>query len=171
MKSLRLHPDCPSGAVIHVTAAVVATKDGCRARFAASGNMLEAVIPELAEPERMDDLWKTTCFEIFWERDDGSYREFNLSPSTRWACYDFDSFREGMRNAPAEVAITFETTNDGMELVADIKSELRVPAKVALNAIIEEKDGALRFWALDFAQGKPEFHSEVCRSLKLEQAV
>ncbi len=171
MKSLRLHPVCPAGAVIQVTAEVLSTKDGCRARFAASGEMIEAIIPGLEEPERMDDLWKATCFEIFWEREDGSYREFNLSPSTRWACYDFDSFREGMRNAPAEVTITFEATTEGMELIADIKSELPLPAKVALNAIIEEQDGVLRFWALDFAEGKPEFHSEVCRALTVERAV
>ncbi|WP_336986512.1 hypothetical protein [Altererythrobacter aquiaggeris] len=169
MKALHLHPDCPAGAVHQITAAVVATKDGCSARFAASGDMDEAVFPELTNSERTDNLWKTTCFEIFWEREDGSYREFNLSPSTRWACYDFDSFREGMRDAPADVKIGFEATAGGMELVAHITSDLPVPAKVALNAIIEEADGALRFWALEFAPGKPEFHSEVCRALTVEQ--
>ena len=45
------------------------------------------------------------------------------------------------------------------------------PADVALNAVVEDVDGNIQFWALAFADGKPEFHSEVCRAMKLAGAL
>lgn len=130
--------------------------------------MARIVLPAVQEPGRFDDLWQTTCFEIFWQHGPNAYREFNLSPSARWACYDFDDFRDGMRDAPAEVVITVSATATELRLIAEITSELPLPAKVALNGIIKGDDGVNRFWALDFDGGKPEFHSATCRALALE---
>ena len=90
-----------------------------------------------------------------------------LSPSTRWACYDFDAFREGMRNAPAEVEIAVSVSDQELRLVADIRSDLPLPATVALNGIVEDADGVNRFWALAFRPGAPEFHAGECRALEL----
>ena len=167
MNPLVLHPDCAAGSVTAIEAAIEPTPTGCRATFVARGDIARIAVPAVAEPGRFDDLWKTTCFEIFWSHDGTSYREFNLSPSTRWACYDFDAFREGMRNAPAEVDIAVSVSADELRLTAEIVSELPVPATVALNGIIEDADGVNRFWALAFREGKPEFHAAECRALEL----
>ena len=44
------------------------------------------VIPPVAEPERTDELWKTTCFEAFLRPlGQRSYREWNFAPSGQWA--------------------------------------------------------------------------------------
>lgn len=168
MHSLVLHPSCSIGPITNVEAEIEPTNEGCRARFRIRGNIAAIKVPEAAAPERMDNLWKTTCFEIFWQPESGTYyREFNLSPSTRWACYDFDDFRLNSRDAPAEVHI--ECTYDEQELVlsAVIKSELPTPAAVALNGIVEDLEGNIHFWALAFQDGKPEFHSTTCRKLHL----
>ena len=168
MPNLFLHPDSAAGSVDMITATVEATPDGCRATFTATGDIARIVMPARTEPGRFDDLWRTTCFEIFWQPKGGSfYREFNLSPSTRWACYDFDDFRSAMRNAPADVTIMPKVSANTLELTVDIVSDLPRPAKVALNAIIEDADGANRFWALAFADGAPEFHSAVCRAFPI----
>ena len=168
MKSLILHPDCHPGSVTLIQAEIVPTADGCCVTFVARGQISAIAVPTLDQPGRFDNLWKTTCFEIFWSHDGTSYREFNLSPSTRWACYDFDSFREGMRDAPAEVEITVSASATELRLEAQISSDLPVPATVALNGIIEDHDGVNRFWALDFRRGAPEFHATECRALALE---
>jgi hypothetical protein len=171
MQSLVLHPDSANGSVHTVSASIEPALRGCRATFIAAGDIGRIAIPLRAEPGRFDDLWRTTCFEIFWQPRDGTfYREFNLSPSTRWACYDFDDVRAGVRNAPADVTIAVTLSDDRLELTADIVSDLPLPAKVALNAIIEDADGVNRFWALAFADGAPEFHSPVCRALALDAA-
>ena len=167
MQTLVLHPDCAPGSIHSISADIVPTAEGCRATFVARGDVTKIAVPAIDTAGRFDYLWKTTCFEIFWSHDGTSYREFNLSPSTRWACYDFDAFREGMRNAPAEVEIAVSVSGDELRLVADIRSDLPLPATVALNGIIADADGANRFWALAFRPGAPEFHAAECRALEL----
>ena len=173
MHELVLHPSCTSGPITRVTASIEPTGGGCRARFRLEGDIGAIKVPVHSPPERMDDLWKTTCFEIFWQPEGGShYREFNLSPSSRWAAYDFDDLRENGRDAPVEaisVASSHGSVDGQGELVleASIASDLPLPADVALNAIVEDEEGNIQFWALAFPDGKPEFHSEACRTLKL----
>jgi hypothetical protein len=165
--ALVLHPHSAEGSIHQIEATVEATAAGCRAEFMARGDIAAIKVP-MIEPDRgrFDDLWRTTCFEIFWQPLGGTcYREFNLSPSTRWACYDFDDVRQGMRNAPAEVEIDVAVSAAELRIVAYIQSELLTPANVALNAIIEDADGINRYWALAFADGAPEFHSDQCRAL------
>lgn len=170
MHELVLHPDCDRGPITRVSAAIHAAPDGCRASFRLEGDIGGIKVPVGAFSERMDNLWKTTCFEIFWQPRGGSYyREFNLSPSSRWACYDFDDFRLNSRDAPVSaIAIACESGAGLLELEADIASELPLPADIALNAIVEDRDGNIQFWALAFQPGKAEFHSEVCRAITLE---
>lgn len=169
MKPLMLHNSCDLGPIRSVTAEVKDTDVGCEARFRLEGGVDRIRVPVAAPSVRTDDLWKTTCFEIFWQPVGGTYyREFNLSPSGRWAAYDFDNFREGMRDAPVD-AISLSVAQGSsngvgeLELIATIASDLPTPAQVALNAIVEHEDGGLQFWALAFAPGKAEFHSEACR--------
>jgi len=171
MHPLMLHRTCDLGPIRAVTTSVNATSSGCEAEFRLDGRVPALVLPPPGPSERTDNLWKTTCFEIFWQPLGGTYyREFNLSPSGRWAAYDFDSFREGMRDAPVD-AITIACSHDdtGLVLTASIAADLPAPAQVALNAIVEHADGGLQFWALAFPPGKPEFHSEACRQLILER--
>ena len=172
MHSLVLHPDCASGPFTSVTADLVPTPLGCLAEFRLHGDISAIKGPMQAVPVREDFLWKTTCFEIFWQPDGGSwYREFNLSPSSKWACYDFDDFRLNSRDGPVE-AIAVACAHNEAELVlrASISAELPDPAQVALNGIVEDLDGNIQFWALAFQEGKAEFHSEVCRQLRVERA-
>lgn len=171
MHSLLLHPQCVAGPIASVTASLVPTPGGCTAEFRLQGDIAAIKLPPKAAPRRMDFLWKSTCFEIFWQPDGGrSYREFNLSPSSRWACYDFDDFRENSRDGPVEaIAVSCRHDSGELALRADIRAQLRDPAQVALNAIVEDLQGNLQFWALAFPPGKPEFHSETCRQLRVER--
>ena len=175
MQALMLHQSCDLGPIKAVTANIKATSDGCEAEFRLEGGVDRVILPKAAPSVRTDDLWKTTCFEIFWQPIGGTYyREFNLSPSGRWAAYDFDGFREGMRDAPVD-AIALSTAhgssngNGALALKANIAANLAAPAQVALNAIVEHADGSLQFWALAFSPGKAEFHSEACRQMIVER--
>jgi hypothetical protein len=58
------------------------------------------VVPPFAGAGRQDDLWKTTCFELFVKAGAG-YSEFNFAPSERWAAYDFTGYRDGRTDRPA----------------------------------------------------------------------
>lgn len=171
MHPLMLHVACDLGPVRAVTAAITATPQGCDVEFRLEGAIDAIVVPPAAPPGRQDNLWQTTCLEIFWQPlGDTAYREFNLSPSGQWAAYDFDRFREGMRDAPVEaIAITCSHDKDSLVLTASIVADLPDPAQVALNAIVAYPDGAKQYWALAFPPGKPEFHSEANRQLIVER--
>lgn len=169
MENLILHPGCSVGPIAAVGAAISPTSKGCRARFQLTGKLAEIRIPEHEDPERTDNLWHTTCFEIFWQAEGGAaYREFNFSPSSNWAAYDFDGFRKNGRDAPVDaIAVACAHSSDHLLLTANIAADLPVPARVALNAIVENSDGTKQYWALRFEDGKPEFHSETCRALRI----
>lgn len=166
-----LHRTCDLGPIRAVTATITATPQGCEAEFRLEGRISNIVVPPHAGSERRDNLWQATCFEIFWQPLGGTYyREFNLSPSGRWAAYDFDSFRKGMCDAPVgAIAVACSHDDSGLVLRASIAADLPSPAQVALNAVVEHADGVKQFWALAFPPGPPEFHSEANRQLIVER--
>lgn len=171
MHALMLHRTCDLGPIRSVTASVTATEQGCEAEFWLDGRVSDILLPLPAASERRDNLWQTTCFEIFWQPIGGTYyREFNLSPSGQWAAYDFDSFRDGMRDAlVGAMALACSHDANGLVLRASIAADLPSPAQVALNAIVEHRDGGKQYWALAFPPGPPEFHSEANRQLIIER--
>jgi len=171
MQPLMLHRSCDLGPIRAVTAAVTATPDGCAARFRLEGRANSVVLPDPAPSARTDNLWKTTCCEVFWQPIGGmGYSEFNLSPSGQWAAYAFDGYRENMRDMPLDaISVTPSITADGVSLVARIAADLPAPAQVGLNVVIKLANGALQYWALAFGPGRPDFHSEACRQLIVER--
>jgi hypothetical protein len=168
MTSLVRHPDTPPGAIHTIDAELVRTGRGMIATFRATGDLSRLVIPPPAAPARADDLWKTTCFELFVGGEGEAYREFNFSPSGQWAAYEFAGYRDLAGNSEALVEI--ETSHDSktLTLVARITSHVPNPARIGLTAVIAESDGGLRYWAVAFAPGKPDFHAEATRALLLD---
>lgn len=159
------HPDTPPGGIHTVDAELRRTFGGAIAIFRSIGDVSKLVVPPPASPVRTDGLWRTTCFELFVSGEGDSYREFNLSPSGAWAAYEFDGYRSGMRESVAQIEIETSFDNKVFTLTAKIESEFALPSHVGLTAVIEEADGALRYWATSFALGKPDFHAAAVRSL------
>lgn len=122
-------------------------------------------VPPFAGKGRGDELWRTTCGELFLKDRDGSaYREFNFSPSERWAAYDFTDYRTGM--AEADVPEPEVSCGSGLflfVLTAVIDASVLAGSVVAgLSAVIEEKDGTTSYWALAHPPAKPDFHDPAC---------
>ena len=128
------------------------------------------VIPEADEPARADELWRTTCFEAFL-REDGmeTYREWNFAPSGEWAAYDFSAYRADM--TAADVAAPYVRMEDNFtwwSLGATIAVDSDRHWRLALSAVLEEKDGTKSYWALAHPPGdEPDFHHPDCFVAKL----
>ena len=165
MPSLVRHPDTPAGAIHTVEAELRRVPGGATATFRAIGDAAQLVVPEPVSPGRTEGLWQTTCFELFVGGAGESYCEFNFSPSGAWAAYEFDGHRAARRDADAGIKIETSRDTKGLTLIAKIESELLDPAHVDLTAVIEEADGAIRYWAPSFAPGEPDFHAAAVRSL------
>lgn len=165
MPSLYRHPDAPAGAIHSIEAELERMDGGAVAIFRVHGDISRLVIPPPAAPERSDGLWRTTCFELFVADEGTRYREFNFSPSGQWSAYEFDDYRAGMRHSDAIIETEIYRENNELQLSAEIRAQFPNPALVGLTAVIEEADGAIRYWSNAFAPGKPEFHAAAVRSL------
>jgi predicted GIY-YIG superfamily endonuclease len=169
--SLTCHPDTPSSNIRAVTVDIHSTDgDEMLLTFKVDGAEFLKSQPWLT-PERCDNLWATTCFEIFIQpAGSEAYFEFNFSPSTQWAAYQFDSYREGMSALALAVSPHIERGSDEstvIEVDLDLSDIPNTALNIALSAVIEEKDGTKSYWALKHPPGKPDFHHPDCFALTL----
>ncbi len=159
---LLCHPDTAAVHVRRIAVEVVRKGDALllRYRIACAPHLLR--LPKSADPVRMDGLWQHTCMEAFIAGADGSYCEFNLSPSGAWAAYDFASYRAGMRDRETTPPlIAGEEGGDFFELAATI-DVTGLSGKLSLTAVVEEAGGTKSYWALAHANGQPDFHHAAC---------
>ena len=170
MHELRLHPDCEAGPVRAIAAHLHKTEDGFVARFRMMGELTQIVVPQRTAPERRDELWRSTCFEVFWQpTGSDTYREFNFAPSGQWAAYEFNAYREGMREAAVDAFAMKKLESSADQLMCEfgVKANLVAPARVALTAVVELQDGQKQYWSLAFPDGKADFHAAACRTLAI----
>ena len=132
----------------------------------------DLALPDPAASERTDGLWKTTCCELFLRRSDAQeYLEFNFSPSSQWAAYQFSGYREGPQEldvVPPEIFLDCSASHLALEATIDLPPEWAdAPLVAALSAVIEEVDGTKSYWALRHPPGQPDFHHPDCFALTL----
>ncbi|KUR71042.1 hypothetical protein AQZ52_10125 [Novosphingobium fuchskuhlense] len=130
------------------------------------------VVPPFAGRARTDGLWQTTCFELFVKAPGAeSYAEFNLSPSERWAAYDFAGYRAGMAERAVERAPVCTPRRGGSVLIFDAAIPVRalppLPWVYGLTAVIEEEGGVKSYWAMAHPPEKPDFHDPACMAGRL----
>ena len=130
------------------------------------GEISRLKLPPRAHGRRADDLWQSTCFELFMKLPHG-YCEFNLSPSTSWAAYQFSDYRSEMRELPLILApeIDQDAGGDWYEFEAwiAIPNEVqKTELSLGLTAVIEEQGGHKSYWALAHPDGPPDFHNRDC---------
>jgi hypothetical protein len=160
------HPASPAVGNWQVRFSWRATADWLTLRWRIAGEG-ELAIPPLAGRCRADGLWQATCFEIFVRHGEGpGYSEFNLSPSERWAAYEFDGYREGIRerDLPRAPVCSWRAGSafslfDAAVPVAGLPA---LPAGFGASAVIEETDGTKSYWALAHPMAKPDFHDPAC---------
>jgi len=140
--------------------------DWLRLRWRVEGAQ-DLVVPAFAGKGRADELWRTTCFEFFLRRPgEVRYVELNLSPSERWAAYDFTSYRTGMaeRSMPHEPACTMRVgqTMAIFDAAVPLAGLPPMPWLAGFTAVIEERGGTLSYWAAAHPHEKPDFHDAAC---------
>ena len=165
--SLLPHSDHPAVAVRDVVVDLHRTGDQLQLTWRVIGPE-QVLWPERQLPARADELWRTTCFELFLMFDDDEhYVEFNFSPSTRWAAYAFNGYREDMADLPVGGPMRIERLADVVRVTSDLSGLPRGELRMALTAVIEEQGGAKSFWALAHPPGAPDFHHPACFAARL----
>lgn len=162
---LQPHPSSRTDAVTDVYLDLERSSEHLSLWYVVQGNIPELAIPARSEPRRADDLWQTTCFELFVRGEGLAYHEYNFSPSAEWAAYAFDSYRTGMQDIPVvnEPIISVSQTPFGLETHITLGLPLGIEAtRIGFSAIIEETDGTKSYWALAHPDGPPDFHHDAC---------
>ena len=171
MPRLIRHEHGPAPSVRALDANAAFTADGALAlRYHLAGEHL--AIPAAAAPQRVEGLWRHTCFEVFIMGDDApAYREFNFSPSGAWQTYAFQAYRQGGPLAPARAPHIVRDAE-----AAALRLDVLLPAaqlppgthlRLGLSAVIESSEGGLSYWALRHPPGRPDFHHSNCFALEL----
>lgn len=161
------HPAATCAAVRSVDARVLLASAGAAVRFEyrLTGEVARLAVPERAAPRRAERLWERTCFEAFVAPVDGDrYCELNFSPSTEWAAYAFDGYRQGMRplrlGAPPSIGV--EQTADELHVTADVELGALAgagwPWRIGLTAVVEDRTGGRAYFALRHPRATPDFH-------------
>lgn len=157
------HPETTHHALENLEIHVERAGAELKLRYLARGDIQQLSIPTPASADRTDELWRHTCFEAFI-RDSASsaYAEFNFAPSSRWAAYSFSGYRAGMAPLPLERTpqITFDANSRELSLTATLQLPMQFLASIelALCAVIEDRQGAKSYWALQHPLGKADFH-------------
>jgi hypothetical protein len=180
-----MHPAVPAEGVQRVAArAQPLGPESLRFQYVLEADPGLVRIPApVADAGRADKLWAHTCFEAFVGfADSPRYLELNFSPSGHWAAYRFDSYRQGMApELAAPPGIGLRRAGERLELQADVhlgaswSATRTAPAaggpaglRIALTAVVEDREGRLSYWALRHPPGRPDFHHPESFSLALE---
>lgn len=168
------HPESSAGNVEGINVGITRGQPGkieLTYRVTAKLDTLNIASPK--KPSRVNDLWKTTCFELFvGNHEDESYIEYNFAPSCQWAGYKFSGYRSDMAELATGVPhIKAEQQDD----VFEISVMLELPdawrerdLRAGVSAVIATKRGDISYWAVAHPPGKPDFHHRDCFALQLE---
>jgi hypothetical protein len=159
--ALERHPATPCAALRGITVRVARKAETLHLKYLLQGEIARLRIPAA---RTADPLWRHTCCELFVARPGGGYREYNFSPSGEWAAYEFDGYRKGGRTVEASPEIVVRREPSSLELKVSVAEKA---GRIGLSAVIEEEDGAISYWALRHAPGKPDFHRPEAFALEL----
>lgn len=168
------HAATPCAVLDALRVEVAPAADGrLRLSYRLSGRLAALRLPAKAAPERADGLWRHTCCEAFvGVPGDPAYREFNFSPSGRWAAYAFAGPRRRVADPALDPpAIDVVAGAQQLRLVATLPASALPAAprlELGLSAVIEATDGARSYWALCHAAPAPDFHRRESFTFRLD---
>jgi len=139
-----------------------------------------SLLPESPVAARAHELWRHTCFELFFAAQGGSaesaesvYWEVNLSPSGCWNVYRFDHYRSGMREEVLASRRFWQLTREA-ELLSltcafDIGELIDNSSGIVagLSVVLASTDGGYSFWAINHFGTRPDFHNRQSFLLQL----
>lgn len=171
------HPSTPCNYVSAVTARVDRlSEDLLILYYEIVGDIDQLALPPQRRSAHTDGLWQHTCFEAFVRAAGArNYVELNFSPSSEWAVYRFDDYRRGMTavEPPHPPKIICRRREARLEADIDVHCSGFVPQtdlQLALAVVLEDQRGAISYWALNHAQGNPDFHNDAGFVLTLPRA-
>lgn len=168
MNQLRPFAPTPAAATFQILCDLEFRADALEIRYRVQGPIDALVLPmTVANPHFRDELWTTTCLELFLQEEgQTAYEEWNFSPSGNWAYYHFQSYRQpsggSLRMQPLD---PLHWLRNDHQLLLQVRIPMyqafvaeRRDLRYGLTAVLQLKSGEKQYWALDHAGDKPDFH-------------
>ncbi len=176
---LHCHKKTPAQFIQAMEVSYEISSDGLlKLRYAVDVPHSALVIAQIKEPLRTDFLWHTTCCEVFLGiKDKPEYIEYNFSPSSQWAAYQFTDYRKDVADldvlAVPEISIESGHAKFALEAAVMLphkwqQAYLNTGLDVGLTVVAEEQGGKNSYWSLAHHQDEPEFHDRSCFTLPLK---
>ena len=130
--------------------------------FTVKGKVDEYYFPATSKPQRANELWKATCFELFLADSKAeTYYELNFSSSLAWNFYALKHYR-------AEVS-EVKLLNDPIIQVFEENESFKIELELEgfdfskfdicnLTCILLTKENERTFWSSKKMDEKPDFH-------------
>lgn len=132
--------------------------------FTLQGELEEYFFEEPRAKKRANELWRTTCFELFLaNRENEDYYELNFSSSLAWNFYHLSAYRAEVQ----EVELLFEPQIEIhiKENVFQVSFEVEVEACFLeqfnlynVASILLTKENKRTFWSEKHLTAVPDFH-------------
>ncbi len=159
--SLVPHSAHPSSAVTAIRVAISRDGETLSLRYTVEGDLDRVLWPATMPSARTDELWMHTCFEAFVQPvGRAGYTELNLSPSGRWATYEFDGYRAAMRAAAVVPSLAWRPP--ALTASVELADMAMADWRLGLTVVVEATDGSKSFWALEHHGEAPDFHNADC---------
>ena len=163
---LQPHPHDSNHPAVDISSRLSHQGTTLRVNYLLRGDLTLLDIPTAkAPPQRRDELWRQTCFELFITTPgENRYWEFNLSPSGDWACYRFTRYREQMTSVRDihSLACEIRQNNQQLTLTADLPLSAAIatsaPLQIGITTVIRDHNGRCSYWALTHPTEQPDFH-------------
>ncbi|CAA6807869.1 MAG: Unknown protein [uncultured Sulfurovum sp.] len=150
---------------LQINSVLILTKHRLQIDFSIEGALSEYSFPKVRKRERVNELWKGTCFELFLgntQRE--AYYELNFSPSLGWNFYYLSTYRSKveifkLNNNPV---IEIQTSEHVLKIsfVLEIE-ELFLDEFDIYNVatILLSQENERTFWSIKHDQNVPNFHN------------
>ena len=167
MKSYRLKNHNPADNDTTINASIEILDSKLKLNYQVVGDTSKYHFPSKTTQQRANNLWLDTCFELFIaNRNEDSYWEINISPSTKWNSYHFTRYKEEMRESNLFLTpqIKIEKQKDKYELSFETTFSRRVLKEkldINLSVILLDNKGKRSFYTINRRNDSPNFHDRV----------
>jgi len=178
MTQFKLKPFVPNKAIKSVSGHISSVLNqkiySLSLSFYVTGNIESLKLPKTIDrPHREDELWNTTCFELFLSQDNlPRYHEFNYSPSGHWQSYSFTQYRAGKNECKHLTLIKSQLSKEpnklciNLELAYASHDIVTNNMKMGISCVLHDLSGAYHYYSLGHSL-KADFHNKRFHLLNL----
>jgi len=133
--------------------------------FRIEGELEKYVFLEKREKKRVDELWRSTCFELFLASSKSEeYYELNFSSSLAWNYYYLSEYRAEVKEVE-NVALSINTSikENIYEVNIILESNefnFELFDMYNIATILLTREGERTFWSLHKMEENPDFHNK-----------